>query len=431
MLALLAAWITTQAAADPATTSISEASLLVLPQSQAKAGDFSVAKVPPTIDIHVITGLPDKGKQTLWSTWGDGCYTKSGKYFTSIGDHLGIDSTSHIYEYDPATKKLTLVVDVFRDLNIKPGTYGHGKVHSGIHEAADGWLYFSTYWGKHREIDAHFGKDFEGSLLLRFHPDSKKLENLGAIVPRQGLPASHFDEKRGLLYFYAVYKNDVCVYDIGAKQLAFLGGGEIVAGNRTFMRDADGRVYFTGQDESLHYYDPKANKIVKSKAALPQGTNEKAKNGDTLRAAVQRPAKSGVIYGMTATGALFAFDPKSETVRDLGPNFGAGHYTAVMVASPDDRFLYYFPGAHGSSGATGTALVQYEIATGKRKVLAFLTATLLDRVKWNAGGTYNLQIDEKGERLFATFNGNPADAAKPNGFGLPAVMVIHVPKEER
>ena len=180
------------------------------------AGEFTIAKAAPTLDIVVIDNLPDKGKQTLWSTWGDGCFHSNGKYYTSIGDHMGVDSTSYVYEYDPATKKLALIIDVFADLKLPAGAYGHGKIHSGIHEAADGALWFSTYWGKHREIEAHFGKPegsgaFEGSVVLRYDPKTKKLGNLGAIVPRQGLPVSFRSGARPALFLCRVQERPVRV----------------------------------------------------------------------------------------------------------------------------------------------------------------------------------------------------------------------------
>src|SRR5882762_8720840 len=73
---------------------------------------FTVAKTPPTIDVCFFEGLADKGKGTLWSSWGDGCFASNGKYYTSVGDHLGKDANSYVYEYDPATRVLRRVVDV-------------------------------------------------------------------------------------------------------------------------------------------------------------------------------------------------------------------------------------------------------------------------------------------------------------------------------
>src|SRR5262245_20053306 len=49
---------------------------------------FAIAKTAPRVDVTVVTGLPDGGKGSLWSSWGDGCIARSGKYYTSIGNHL-------------------------------------------------------------------------------------------------------------------------------------------------------------------------------------------------------------------------------------------------------------------------------------------------------------------------------------------------------
>src|SRR5262245_17063824 len=118
------------------------------------AGEFSVARTAPKVDITLFSDLPAGDRQTLWSSWGDGCLASDGKYYTSVGDHRGTDGNSYVYVYDPEKRSLKRVVDVAKVIGHKAGQYGHGKIHSGIHEAADGWLYFATYWGKHREVEA-------------------------------------------------------------------------------------------------------------------------------------------------------------------------------------------------------------------------------------------------------------------------------------
>ena len=64
---------------------------------------MTIAQTAPKVEVCFFAGLKDKGKGTLWSSWGDGCLAKSGKYYTSVGDHLGNDANSYVYEYDPAT----------------------------------------------------------------------------------------------------------------------------------------------------------------------------------------------------------------------------------------------------------------------------------------------------------------------------------------
>ena len=135
---------------------------------------------------------------------------------------------------------------------------------------------------------------------------------------------------------------------------------------------------------------------------------------------------------MTQAGVLLAFDPKTETVKNLGLNFAEGEYTAVMVLSPDDRYVYYAPGAHGSGARIGAPVVQYNVSTGQRKVLAFLNPVLRERFQYNVGGTYNMKISRDGSKLFITFNGAEVlDRAKRDEtFGLPSLVVINLPRAE-
>jgi len=165
---------------------------------------------------------------------------------------------------------------------------------------------------------------------------------------------------------------------------------------------------------------------------LPKSAKESNKS-DMLRAAIQRPTRDGMIYAMTAPGQLFRFDPEKQTIKNLGPNFLTGSYTAAMAISPDDRFLYFVPGAHGGAARVSVPIVQYEIATGKRKVLAFLTDVLRDKLDYHTGGTYNVQMSNDGQTLFVTFNGAAvvSEGERQRAFGLTSVMAVHIPAQER
>jgi hypothetical protein len=390
--------------------------------------EFEVAAIPPKVEITLFKDLPQGGRGTLWSSWGDGLLASNGRYYTAIGDHRGVGATSRVYEYDPGTKSLRPIVDVAQAVGQRAGEYGHGKIHAGIHEAKDGWFYFATFWGKPREVK--FDETYRGSILLRWHPKTESLENLGAIAPERGLPASHFDSERELIYFLGLTPNEetteLIVFDMQKRGVRFRGGADIMEGKRAFMHDLKGRVYVSAKARGFARYDPETNKIEPLKSKMPESTG--GLRGNQLRAAA-RPTKEGIIYAMTGAGRLFAFDPEKDELKELGPNFADGDYTAVMVLSADERFLYFPPGAHGSSVRTGTPIVRYEVATGKRTALCFLNPVLREKLKYNIGGSYNLQIDRSGERLFMTFNGAPYDpgARKSKAFGLPSVGVIHIP----
>ena len=142
-----------------------------------------VAAEAPQVYVRSFSGLPDGGKGTLWSSWGDGRLASNGKYYLAIGNHLDLKAgrgESRVYEFDPATKALRLAVNV-RETIPDPKLAG-GKIHSRIEEAADGCLYFATYWGKVPK-DPDWEAGFRGSVLLRFDPTTGKVESSSIFTP--------------------------------------------------------------------------------------------------------------------------------------------------------------------------------------------------------------------------------------------------------
>src|SRR5687767_8127944 len=101
-------------AAEPITSTavaIESAGFLKVPPALDPSA-FTMAATAPRVDVAFFAGLDDRGPGTLWTTWGDGCLASNGKYYTSVGDHLGTDAASYLYEYDSASATLRRVVDV-------------------------------------------------------------------------------------------------------------------------------------------------------------------------------------------------------------------------------------------------------------------------------------------------------------------------------
>ena len=114
----------------------------------------------------------------------------------------------------------------------------------------------------------------------------------------------------------------------------------------------------------------------------------------------------------------------------------SGDYVTVVELSPDEKYLYYLPGAHGGAFKSGTPVIQYEIATGRRKVLAFLAGAFEGAYDYVPAGTYGMKVSADGGTLYVNFNGHAGDRLrpahmKPNGFGLCAFAAIHIPESER
>jgi hypothetical protein len=147
--------------------------------------------------------------------------------------------------------------------------------------------------------------------------------------------------------------------------------------------------------------------------------------------------KDGWIYGSTMdTNQLFRFNPDKEKVELLGLNFLKGDYVTVCALSPDEKYVYFLTGAHGTAGETGTPVIQYNIATKQRKVIAFLKEAMQTQFDYVPGGTYGVKISADGGTLYVNLNGHAGNSIRlkgqpESGFGLTAFMALHIPKSER
>ena len=134
-------------------------------------------------------------------------------------------------------------------------------------------------------------------------------------------------------------------------------------------------------------------------------------------------------------GHLFRFNPDANKLEMLGPDFLTGSYTTVSILSPDGKYVYYLPGSHGGAVKDGCPVVQYNIATGQRKVIAFL-GSVLPKHGYVPGGSYGVKLSADGSTLYANLNGHATDEfrherMRPFGFGLTSLAVVEIPEEER
>ncbi len=185
-----------------------------------------------------------------------------------------------------------------------------------------------------------------------------------------------------------------------------------------------GRVYYVpgSGDSPLLRYDPARN-------AEPERIEGKI----GLRAATQETTDRHV-YTVSAgrkgaPATLHSFDTRSEKAEALGPaGVGTQEYVASIAASPDGKYLYYAPGAHGGSEADGAPLVQYDVRARRRKVIAFLGPPVRARCGCTLKGTYSVAVCPKGERVFITWN---ASRTGGRAWDCCALTVVHVPESER
>ena len=397
---------------------------------------FDVAKVAPEVELAFHDQLgPDAASRRLWSSWGDICVADDGRVYCAIGDHgndAGGDARCFLYEWNPATKRLRQIVDMSRVVPPRAGQPAWSKVHAKIDQGADGKIYFSctlNAGGKAGDPKYGFNDTLPGGQLYRYDPASGRTELFASLPPRRCTATSLLDRARNVWWCNLEAGGGDALWGIhlGTKKIVHQGDDGSVGFNRAFALLRDGRVLCNGA-KNFQVLDPATGKFQPTKA-ITEGS-------PGMRCAT-RESKSGHVFGvLQTTHQLFDYAVASDELKLLGPGWLAGEYTAVCELSPDERFLYYLPGSHGRAWQSGTPVIQFDLTTGRRKVLAFLAPAIESRTDYVPAGTYGMKVSADGSTIFVNFNGHPADAIRPakmkaNGFGLTAFAAIHIPASER
>jgi hypothetical protein len=405
-------------------------------QVEGKIVAFDVAKAAPTVDLTFHDQLgPNAIGRRLWSSWGDICVATDGRVYCAIGDHAsdqGGDARCFVYRWDPAARKLTQIVDMNRVVPPRSGQPAWSKIHAKLDEGPDGKIYFScTLNDGNRASDPKyaFNDTLPGGQLYRFDPATGTTEVFANLPPRRCTATSLLDRERHVWWCNLEVRGGDALWGINldTKQQVYRGAEGSVSFNRAFALLRNGEILFNSAD-AWQRLDPAKGTLRPTKAHV---------EGSPGMRSVTRESRNGHVYGvLQTTHQLFDFSVANDELKLLGPGWLEGEYTAVCDLSPDDRFLYYLPGSHGRAWQSGTPVIQYNLATGRRKVLAFL-APAFDRAHdYVPAGTYGMKVSADGSTIFVNFNGHASDKIRPTpmkpiGFGLTAFAAIHIPPSER
>ena len=406
-----------------------------LKPTETIAKEVLVAKTAPTVDFLYFPRQDYEGKP--WSNWGDSLAI-NGKYYASIGDHYSqlsskgdpnLIGNAFVYEYDPAKKTFRELVEVRKLLNMPDGHYVPAKIHGRLDMDDEGWLYFSTHRGSTTVTVDKF--HYQGDWIIRVRPSDGKTEVLACgPVPKHCIPNSVLDPQRKIFYggtapgsaadgagvrFFA--------YDINKKKVIF-DGPDGPARYMIFAKST-GRIYYTpskedgvGQLVRFDPYHPGPPTPINTEIGLRSATQE---------------TPQGIVYtvskgGKAGESLLFAFDTTTEKVTELGPaQVGEMNYITTIDADPTGRYLYYIPGAHGGSERDGSAVVQFDVKTKQRKVIAFLHPFYQEKYGVTLAGTFSSAIDSDGSKLYVNWNANRGGRV----WDCCALTVIHIPESER
>lgn len=399
------------------------------------AAPFTVAKAAPTVELALHDDLgPDAIERRLWSSWGDICLARDGRVYCGIGDHgddAGGNARCLLYRWDPRAKRLERILDMNQVVPPRPGQPAWSKVHAKIDEGSDGKIYFSCTLNdgnRANQPNYRWTDRLPGGQLYRYDPATGRTE-VFADLPRPRCTAtSLLDRERNLWWCnLETGGNALWCLDLATRKPVFRAPDGSVTFNRNFALARDGSVYFNGEG-GIWKYDQAKRAIARTRSTF--------KGSPGMRSST-RQAKDGSIYGTThGSGQLFRYRPGPDQLTMLGPAWLRGDYVTVAELSPDERFVYYLPGAHGGAFRTGTPVLQYDLARGRLKVLAFLAAECERALSYVPAGTYGMKISADGGTLYVNFNGHAVDRLRPkhlraDGFGLCGFAAIHIPASER
>ena len=417
--------------ADGQTAATDSSPRFLQPPESLRKG-VSVAKALPTIDFVFYPEQNYPGKP--WSNWGDGSVA-DGKYYSAVGDHYAIGrgesrhgtGTAFVYEYDPLTKKLRSLVDVTKFLNMPKGHYTPGKIHSRVDMGSDGWLYYATHRGSPKA--ANDANHYKGDWIFRTNPKTGQSEVVvHGPVPKHSIPNSVLDPERMIFYGATAAGPDspqqaiqFFAYDVKNRKLLYSGSNG--PARYMILAKSTGRVYFVpgNADGELLRYDP-------AKKSPPKATGQTI----GLRAATEE-TKDGFVYTVSTgqrsgDAALWQFNTRTEQAKQIGTiAVGTQAYVASLDVGPNGRYLYYVPGAHGGGYHDGSPLVQFDVKTGKKKVIAFLHPFYQEKYGFTPKGTYSTAVSPAGDKVYITWNVSRGTRA----WDCCGLAVVHIPESER
>jgi hypothetical protein len=226
---------------------------------------------------------------------------------------------------------------MLEEFSLTPGKPGE----AGIHE---------LLWN---DIRRHFASD-PGGHLYRYRPKQSnsrvklpamdcELEDLGIPVANNAVYALTASPDSRELYGLSYPDGHFFVYLAGERKLTDLGpiDREVVFHGperhwrslpRALVCDPAGRVFTSGTNGAVVYYCPQAKKIIETGLRVPGDYYHVQFYRDHAVVECLAPAPSGLIYGGTCDGYLFAFDPAKMKLTNLGKPRASRRLRCLTVA---------------------------------------------------------------------------------------------------
>lgn len=410
-------------------------SMLAVPRLLAERTDVTVATHAPRVTVSTFTGLeplPDEPK-AIWSCFGEGLCTPEGSFVVAVGTNRLIDGNCCLYEYDPAIHANRRIFDMGRFLGHQPGRPGHGKLHGRLDESPDGSVTLVTYPGLNPETPINQRMQF-GSRVVRHNLRTGKTQDFGMPVLGDVFPMNATDVARGRVFGAGLF-GGFLAYDLHARRILYGKGlpEGFGWGQRGTIVDPDTGCCYGSETQTRRIvkFDPNTGTFSRTKAAIPPHPVAAADHEAVIRTYTRKRLRDGSFIVMTSDGILFKFFPDEERTQLLGTSFADGLYCAATALSPDERYLYYAVGIHAAEYPPHP-LIQLDLATGRKKVLAFLGPWCQAKHGYRLGLAYSCCIDPEGRNLLLAWNGRFAGPKEDiHAIGHPLLMYVEIPESER
>ncbi len=412
--------------------------LLVQP-GKAAAGDYSVATNPPEIKMMILPDMvpeyfPEgEAYMVAWANWAHMTRSDDNRFFFSVGDHRGSGCQINLYEYSPARDIVHKVLDVDELLGWTRYSYTDGKIHGYMGIMPDGTLWGATHYGVFPD-SSWFANGYRGSWLLSYNINTHEAKNHGVPLVGSNLACFCVDTRRGILLGTGGLSNTVLCYDTinGKTRYAGYPPNGWIWYQRAMMCDTDtGKFWGIDLNDRKRHrflsFNPEYNKFERYDVSPPAHPEHGI---GVIRCCTDRRAMDGWFYWSTMSGNIFRFEPEGPEGPVIEPvclNWDKGCDVLQFALDKSGRYIYYFPVSYDKE--VSPPLVQFDVKTGKKKVLCWLEEYYFEKYGYWVGGTYGIELTEDDSTLIICMNGS--FQGRDKHFGKPSLFVVGIPEEER
>ena len=218
------------------------------------------------------------------------------------------------------------------------------------------------------DIKTHF-KNYPGGHLYRYNPKvsnkmvklpemQSELQDLGIPLAHNSIYALTINSKGDEIYGLTYPDGHFFIYNIKEKKFVDLGPVDdkiVFHGPERYWRslprslicDDSDRVYMSGTNGTIKYYNPLNKKLVSTNLIIPGDYYYMMIYKDYTVVEYFAKSSSGIIYGGTSDGYLFSLDPHSMKLINLGKVRSSRRLRCLTIGK--DGKVYLIAGERSSS----------------------------------------------------------------------------------